>query len=73
MTILLKNDKLKVVSANLVHENHLANVQVFNHYPDNMRMTAEETATANTMLAVDGKKQKVKAFLMKKRSEAGVH
>lgn len=68
----MKSDKLKVVAANLVHEQHLMNLQTFNHYPENMRLTKEEESVAKTMVTGDGKKQKIKSHLMKLRIDQGI-
>lgn len=40
--------------------------QTFDHYPENVRLSNEDTEMANQMIAVEGNKQRIKTYLTKK-------
>lgn len=43
--------------------------QTYDHYPENLRLNDEDTAIAKQMIAVGGKKQKIKMHLTEKREK----
>lgn len=47
-----------------MHENHNCDSQTFAHYPENMRLNAEQTQEVERMIAVGGNKQRIKAGLL---------
>src|ERR1700759_4020416 len=61
---MFKDDQLVVTSANLVHENHSTSKVVYDHYPENMRLSEAQVEMAKSMISVGGNKQRIKAKLM---------
>lgn len=51
------------------HANHLITQQVYDHYPENVRLNADELAIAEKMVKVDGNKKKIKMFLQNERGK----
>lgn len=63
---MLVENKLVVKQVNLNHQFHLCDQKTYDHYPENMRLSKEDTKVASEMITVAGKKQKIKAFLTEK-------
>ncbi|KAJ6639656.1 hypothetical protein Bhyg_12403, partial [Pseudolycoriella hygida] len=61
--------QLVVKEAQLHHENHLLNEQVYKYYPENLRLIDTEVAKAQEMIEVDANKKKVKMVLEKQRGK----
>lgn len=51
----------------LDHENHATTQQVYDHYPENMRLTIDEKAVAEKMIKAGGNKKLIKSFLENER------
>lgn len=45
------------------------NQQVYDHYPENMRLNKDELVIAEKMVKVDGNKKKIKSFLQNERGK----
>lgn len=61
----IKNNKLTVKEINLTHENHSLDEVTYNHYPENMRIDAEQLESVEKMIELGANKHKLKAHLMK--------
>lgn len=49
----------------LNHENHATDQQTFDHYPENMQLSAEQQKLTEAMISADCNKKKIKVDLMK--------
>lgn len=58
-----------MTKATLNHENHPVDQQIYDHYPENMRLNENELVVAEKMVAVDGNKKKIKMYLQKERGK----
>lgn len=61
------DNKLEVKELNPKHTNHSCDLQTYLHYPENLRLTKDETDIAKTMIQCGANKQKVKINLMTNR------
>lgn len=55
--------------AKLNHENHVINEQVYDHYPENVRLKESELTVAQQMNDVGGNKKLIKMYLQKQRGK----
>lgn len=59
--------------ADLQHVNHATTQQVYNHYPEKMRLDTDEIAEANNMIKVGGSKKLIKShFEMKRKTPVSI-
>lgn len=65
---MLRNNVYEVKSVLNEHENHNVDRQTYLHYPENMRLTADEKAAVTEKIKCGSNKQRIKVDLMEKRN-----
>lgn len=65
--LVFNGENLVVTKADLQHVNHATTQQVYDHYPENMRLKEDEETEVRNMIKVGGSKKLIKSHIEKKR------